>query len=283
MNAREKKAFMQILQGLKDFVLADGTVDLDETAAMLGLADLCQQALFADGKIDLPKTAALLRLVKPYSLRGNPEARRLEQRLVAARADGEISDAESAEIFALLAEIRRGKLSLAEYVREIPDFPKPGILFRDVTGIFDNAEGFNLCLEMSVRELEQVDFDVVVAPESRGFIFGAALAAHFGKAFVPVRKPGKLPRATIHEDYALEYGTATLHMHKDALYVGERAVIVDDLLATGGTVLACARLVERLGGRVVKMLFPIELAGFQARTGVLAPYSVSSLIQYPDK
>ena len=173
--------------------------------------------------------------------------------------------------------------TLLDYVYTIPDFPVPGILFRDITGILDSGAGFGLCCADLADAVAGLDFDLVAGVESRGFIFGAALAAHFGKAFVPVRKPGKLPRATIHEDYALEYGTATLHMHKDALYVGERAVIVDDLLATGGTVLACARLVERLGGRVVKMLFPIELAGFQARTGVLAPYSVSSLIQYPDK
>ena len=283
MNAREKKAFLQILQGLKDFVLADGTVDLDETAAMLGLADLCQQALFADGKIDLPKTAALLRLVKPYSLRGNPEARRLEQRLVAARADGEISDAESAEIFALLAEIRRGKLSLAEYVREIPDFPKPGILFRDVTGIIESGEGFNLALSEIAEALEGVTFDLVAAPESRGFIFGAAIAARFGKAFVPIRKPGKLPRRTISEDYELEYGKATLHMHADAVIRGEKAVIVDDLLATGGTAKAAAKLVERLGGTVVKMIFPIELEGFGARSKLLRNYDVASLLKYPGK
>lgn len=172
---------------------------------------------------------------------------------------------------------------LAECVHSIPDFPKPGILFRDVTGIFDTAEGFRLSIDLLVRALEGVKFDLIVAPESRGFIFGAALADRLGKAFVPIRKPGKLPRATISEDYKLEYGTATVQMHADAVKPGERVVLIDDLLATGGTAAAGARLVERLGGKVVKMVFPLELAGFDARRGILAGYDVASLVRYPGK
>ncbi|MBQ5545807.1 MAG: adenine phosphoribosyltransferase, partial [Clostridia bacterium] len=115
------------------------------------------------------------------------------------------------------------------------------------------------------------------------FIFGAALADRFRTAFVPIRKPGKLPRETISESYDLEYGTATLHMHTDAVKPGQRVVIVDDLLATGGTAKAAAKLVERLGGAVVKMIFPIELEGFKAREGILKGYDVDSLVKYPGK
>ena len=173
--------------------------------------------------------------------------------------------------------------TLEKYVRSIQDFPKKGVLFRDVTGILDSGEGFRLAMIEMERALSGVAVDKVAAPESRGFIFGAALADRLRCAFVPVRKPGKLPRETIHEDYELEYGSASLHMHCDAVSPGDRVVVVDDLLATGGTALATARLVERLGGRVVKMLFPIELEGFAARAGNLAGYEVASLVRYPGK
>ena len=173
--------------------------------------------------------------------------------------------------------------NLNNYVKAIPDFPKPGILFRDVTGILESPDGFQLALDMTVGVLAAVEFDLVAAPESRGFIFGAALADRFRTAFVPIRKPGKLPRETISESYDLEYGQATLHMHTDAVKPGQRVVIVDDLLATGGTAKAAARLVERLGGTVVKMIFPIELEGFRAREGLLKDYDVASLVKYPGK
>lgn len=172
---------------------------------------------------------------------------------------------------------------LARYVREVKDFPKPGVLFRDVTGILDSGEGFRLAMIEMERSLSGLRIDKVVAPESRGFIFGAALADRLRCAFVPIRKPGKLPRETISEDYELEYGHATLHMHKDAISKGDRTVLVDDLLATGGTAAAGARLVERLGGSVVKMIFPIELEGFGARLGALAKYDVVSLVSFPGK
>ena len=172
---------------------------------------------------------------------------------------------------------------LGSYVKSIPDSPKPGVLFRDVTGILESADGLQLALDMAVGVLAAVEFDLVAAPESRGFIFGAALADRFRTAFVPIRKPGKLPRATISESYDLEYGQGTLHMHTDAVKPGQRVVIVDDLLATGGTAYAAAKLVERLGGTVVKMIFPIELEGFKAREGLLRGYEVASLVQYPGK
>lgn len=173
--------------------------------------------------------------------------------------------------------------TIEKYVREVPDFPKPGVLFRDVTGILDSGEGFRLAMIEMERALSGLRVDKVAAPESRGFIFGAALADRLRCAFVPIRKPGKLPRQTISEKYELEYASAELHMHTDAITAGDKVVIVDDLLATGGTAAAAARLVERLGGKVVKMIFPIELEGFKARTGALASYDVVSLVSYPGK
>ena len=173
--------------------------------------------------------------------------------------------------------------SLESYVIAIPAYPKPGILFRDVTGILDSADGLRLAIDQLADRLQGVQFDAIVSMESRGFIFGMPLAYKLNKAFVPVRKPGKLPRETVSATYELEYGTDTLEMHKDALKPWARVVIVDDLLATGGTAGACARLVECVGAKVVKMLFVIELEGFAARSGKLAGYEIESLIAYPGK
>ena len=239
--------------------------------------------LLADGKIDYAETATLLRAIRPLVLNGDADAVLFQRLLDRVRADGVIDADESRQLVEALDRLAARPSTLADFIRAIPDFPKPGILFRDVTGILDTAEGFALALDEMSAVLQDCTFDLVAAPESRGFIFGAALAARFGTAFVPIRKPGKLPRATVSEDYALEYGTATLHMHADAVQEGERVVIVDDLLATGGTAAAAARLVERLGGKVVKMLFPIELEGFAARTHALKGYDVAALVKYPGK
>ncbi len=169
---------------------------------------------------------------------------------------------------------------LEDYVISIPDFPKPGILFRDVTGVLASGEGFSLAVEEFCRRLERVDFDLVIGMESRGFLFGAPVACRLGKGFVPVRKPGKLPRETIAESYDLEYGQATLEVHKDDIRPGQKIVIVDDLLATGGTAEAAAKLVERLGGTVVKMVFLIELVDLGGRAK-LAKYPVDGVIGFP--
>ena len=172
---------------------------------------------------------------------------------------------------------------LASYIHSIKDFPKPGILFRDVTGILDNADGLRQAVDQLADRLEGVQFDAIASMESRGFLFGMPLANKLNRPFVPVRKPGKLPRETVFATYSLEYGTDRLEMHKDALKPGQRVVIVDDLLATGGTAEACARLVESLGASVVKMLFVIELEGFAARTEKLSRYVVDALVKYPGK
>jgi len=242
-----------------------------------------EAALMDDGRISLGETSILLRAVRPYVLSGDPQAIELEDLLKRVRADGVVTHEESILLCQTLNRLVNGQKTLEHYVRMIPDFPKPGVLFRDVTGILDTAEGFGLALDEIARALSGCEYDVVAAPESRGFIFGAAIAGRFGKAFVPIRKPGKLPRATIHESYELEYGRAELHMHADAIIPGERVVVVDDLLATGGTAAAAARLVERLGGKVVKMVFPIELEGFGARSGLLRNYDLVTLVKYPGR
>ena len=174
------------------------------------------------------------------------------------------------------------KKSVEEYVRSIPDFPEPGIIFRDVTSILQDPEGLKLSIHELMHLVEGVEFDVIAGTEARGFLFGMPLAYNKHKAFVPIRKKGKLPRETVSKEYSLEYGTATIEMHKDAIFPGQRVVLVDDLLATGGTMKAAAELVESLGGKVVKIIFIMELAGLKGREQ-LAGYDVDSVIVYPGK
>lgn len=171
---------------------------------------------------------------------------------------------------------------LADYVRSIPDFPEPGIIFRDVTSILQDADGLHLAVDSILDMLEGVDYDVVVGPESRGFIFGVPVAYAQHKSFVPVRKKGKLPCETISEEYDLEYGSAVVEMHKDSIKPGQRVVIVDDLIATGGTIEAIIKMIERLGGEVVKVCFVMELAGLNGREK-LKGYEVGSAIVYEGK
>ena len=254
----------------------------DKSAFARALANL-RPVVEADGVIDLVETGWLLRISRVYAEKGDETAVALTSLLNRVRADGVITPEESREVLAMLERINSGSCDLAAYVKVIPDFPKKGVMFRDVTGILENIDGFRMAIGMMEKALEGESVDLIVAPESRGFIFGAALADRVGAAFAPVRKPGKLPRETVSEKYDLEYGQAELHLHKDAVIPGERVVIVDDLLATGGTALAAAHLVEKLGGKVVKMIFPIELEGFEARTNQLKDYSVVSLIGYPGK
>lgn len=168
---------------------------------------------------------------------------------------------------------------LEEYVRSIPDFPEPGIIFRDVTSILQDADGLHLAIEGLLEQLEGVEYDVVVGPESRGFIFGVPVAYEAHKGFVPVRKKGKLPCETISKEYDLEYGSAVIEMHRDSIQPGQKVVLVDDLIATGGTIQAAAELVEELGGEVVKIIFLMELAGLKGREK-LSKYDVASVIRY---
>ena len=171
---------------------------------------------------------------------------------------------------------------LEEYVKSIPDFPEKGIIFRDVTSVLQDAEGLHLAIDQMQEKLEGVDFDVVLGPESRGFIFGVPIAYNMHKAFVPVRKKGKLPRATISQTYDLEYGTATIEIHKDAIQPGQKVVIIDDLIATGGTTEAIIKMVEELGGEVVKIVFLMELPGLKGRER-LSGYDIDSAIIYEGK
>ncbi len=171
---------------------------------------------------------------------------------------------------------------LEEYVISIPDFPKEGIIFRDVTGILKDGDGLVMAIDTLAGMLDGIDFDVVVGPESRGFIFGVPVAYKLKKPFVPIRKKGKLPRATISREYDLEYGTATIEIHKEDILPGQKVVIIDDLIATGGTTEAMIKLIEELGGEVVKVCFVLELAGLKGRD-LLKGYNVESAIIYEGK
>lgn len=171
------------------------------------------------------------------------------------------------------------ELLAKQLVRDVPDFPKPGILFKDVTPILQSAPAMREVVQALAEIARGLQPDVVVGIEARGFVFAAPLALELGLGFVPVRKLGKLPWRTIAEEYALEYGTNTVEMHEDAVRAGQRALIVDDLLATGGTAAATARLVERQGGRVAGVLFVIELDFLHGRE-VLKGYDVHSLIHF---
>lgn len=174
------------------------------------------------------------------------------------------------------------KKPIEEYVRSIPDFPEKGIIFRDVTSILEDADGLQLAIDLMQEKIGDTEFDVVVGPESRGFIFGVPIAYNLHKPFVPVRKKGKLPCETISQSYDLEYGSATIEMHKDSIKPGQKVVIVDDLIATGGTVEAAIKMVEALGGEVVRVVFLMELAGLKGRER-LKDYSVSSVLRYEGK
>lgn len=171
---------------------------------------------------------------------------------------------------------------LEDYVRSIPDFPEPGIIFRDVTSVLQDKEGLKLAIDKMQELLNGLDFDVIAGPESRGFIFGVPIAYNLNKAFIPVRKKGKLPCETVSMDYDLEYGKATIEIHKDAIKPGQKVVIVDDLIATGGTIEAITKLIEMLGGEVVKIIFLMELKGLKGREK-LAGYDVDAVIQYEGK
>lgn len=168
---------------------------------------------------------------------------------------------------------------LEDYVRTIPDFPEEGVMFRDVTTILQDKDGLRLAIDKMQDLIKDLDFDLIVGPESRGFIFGVPLAYNLHKPFIPVRKEGKLPGETISMDYELEYGEATIEIHKDAIKPGQKVVLVDDLIATGGTIEAITKLVNSLGGEIVKIVFLMELEGLNGRDK-LDGYDVEAVIKY---
>lgn len=169
--------------------------------------------------------------------------------------------------------------ALKQLIRDVPDFPKPGILFKDITTLLRDADGLRGAVDCLIEPYRDTPLDQVVGIESRGFILGAAIADRLGTGFVPVRKPGKLPAATVSASYALEYGTDTLEMHRDALGGGHRVLIVDDLLATGGTARAAVNLVRECGAEVVGLAFLIELAALNGRAQ-LPDEQLFAVIQY---
>lgn len=166
-----------------------------------------------------------------------------------------------------------------KYIRSIPDFPEKGIIFRDVTTVVNDPEGLRISIDEMTKLLEDTDVDIIAGIESRGFVFGMPIAYKLGKPFAMIRKKGKLPAETVSVEYELEYGSASIEIHKDAIKPGQKVIIVDDLLATGGTFAAAAKLVEQLGGDVVKMIVLIELKGLEGRKN-LAGYNVGSVIAY---
>ena len=170
-------------------------------------------------------------------------------------------------------------MDLRDKIRNIQDFPQEGVLFRDITTLLKDAEGMKEAIDQMTAKLEGIDFDLVLGPESRGFIFGMPVAYNMGKGFVPVRKAGKLPAEVVSKEYALEYGTATIEMHKDAIQPGQKVVIVDDLMATGGTAKAIVEMVEEMGAEVAALLFLIELDFLEGRK-VLPDYRIESIIHY---
>lgn len=171
---------------------------------------------------------------------------------------------------------------LEEYVRSIPDFPEEGIIFRDVTSVLQDGDGLHLAIDTMQDKIKDLEYDVVVGPESRGFIFGTPIAYNNHKPFVLIRKKGKLPCETVEMEYELEYGTATIEMHKDSIKPGQKVLIVDDLIATGGTTEAMIKLIEALGGEVVGVVVLIELAGLKGREKI-SGYRLESAICYEGK
>lgn len=168
---------------------------------------------------------------------------------------------------------------LGTLIRDVPDFPKKGIIFKDITPLLADRHGLAAAVKQMVAPFAAAGVDLVAGVESRGFIFGAAAAIELGAGFVPIRKPGKLPWQTVSAEYSLEYGVDKVEIHRDAVRPGQRVLMIDDLLATGGTMAACCSLVRRLGGEIAGISFVIELSFLSGR-GKLADYDVRSLIQY---
>lgn len=166
-----------------------------------------------------------------------------------------------------------------DYIRSIPNFPKEGVIFRDITTVIQNPEGFKLAVDKLQECLEGVDFDVIAAAEARGFIFASPIAYNMSKGISLVRKKGKLPCDTVEQSYDLEYGSATVEMHTDSIKPGDKVVLVDDLIATGGTLEAAAKLVEKLGGEVVMILCIVELPALNGRER-LKGYNIKTIVEY---
>lgn len=173
-------------------------------------------------------------------------------------------------------------MKLEDYVTSIPDFPEEGIIFRDITTILEDADGLQLAVNSMQEFLADTEFDAIVGAESRGFIFGVPIAYNLKKPFISARKKGKLPREIVSKEYDLEYGTAAIELHKDSIKKGQKVVVVDDLIATGGTIRAIVDLIEELGGEVVKIIFLMELKGLKGREK-LKGYDVQAAISYEGK
>jgi len=178
-----------------------------------------------------------------------------------------------------LGNMAKAEEAIRRLIRDVPDYPKPGIIFKDITPLLKDSGAFRLCVDELASRISGTDFDYIVGIEARGFVLGGALAYKMGKGFIPVRKKGKLPYTTVSKEYQLEYGSATIEMHKDSFEKGDRIMIVDDLLATGGTALATATLIEDMGGIVSGFAFIIELSFLDGRKA-LGRRGVTALVKY---
>jgi len=175
--------------------------------------------------------------------------------------------------------LKEENMGLKDKIRAIEDFPKEGISFKDITTLLKDGEAYKESIDSCIEKVKDISFDVVVAPEARGFLIGAPISYKMKKGFVPVRKPGKLPAETLDYGYELEYGTDVLQMHTDGIEKGQRVLIVDDLLATGGTIASVVKMVEKLGGQVVGILFLMELEFLNGRE-MLGNYRIESVLKY---
>lgn len=239
--------------------------------------------LMADGRIDLGETTILLRAVRPYVLAGDKAAVELEALLKKVRQDGVITANESEQIRGKLGEIVYGEMNFSRFVREVRDFPRHGMTYRDLSAISGTPGILAAVVDEIGRKLAGVSYDIVVSPEPAGVVFGAAVAARFGKAFATAALPGRLPGEALTEARRGIFVNLPLTLATDAVLPGERVVIIDEVLASGGSAAALVRLVERLGGEVKKLVFPVELGGYGARENTLAGYAVDSVITYPGK
>lgn len=248
-------------------------VTLEHTLRMLKIP------ILDDGVVSLGETSILLRAIQPFAVRGNGEACELRDLLVKVRQDGIITKDESARVARLLDKITRGSVNLAQYAFQVPGFPSDGKTFVDTSRFLDTPWLFQMVLDLIDEQLVDAKFDLVAAPEPRGTAFGAAVAARHKCGFVPIVLPGRLPRETLAETFESAFGPRELQMHADSVMRGERVLVVDDLLATGGSAAAVSRLVTRAGGTVVKSVFIVELEDFKARAESLKGADVSSLVK----
>lgn len=248
-------------------------VTLEHTLRMLKIP------IMDDGRVSLGETSVLLRAIQPFVARGSGDACELRDLLLKVRRDGIITSDESSAVSRLVDKITQGAVRLEQYVFQVPGYPADGQTFIDLSRFTDTPWLFKMILNQIDTVLTDVKFDLVASPDPRGAAFGAAVAARHQCGFVPIRAAGSFPREALAETFSSAFGARELQMHADSVMRGEKVLVVDDLLATGGTAAAVMRLVRRAGGEVVKCVFPVELEDFKARIGALKGCEVATLVK----